>query len=227
MIVLTTFDSETQTVLLEAVREIQAMAGLAGRSREAYARKPVALGITSPGFGQGKTMLSMALAGSLSHDLGMDVILVDADFNTRSIELDYGIVRGDGLTEALRGAVQIDHIMHRLPDTSLSVVTAGMALGEAERVARSEQAAEIVRDMKERAPCVVFDLPATLHSTTATVLAGLCDGVIVLVKAGETTRAELDMTMRRLKDANVLGIVINRWHSDVPRLVEKSLALKM
>jgi len=102
---LTTFDRQAQTSLLEAVREIQAMAGLAGQPREAYARQPVALGITSPGYGQGKTVLSMALAGCLSQDLEMDVILVDADFSTRSIELDYGIVRGDGLTEpAQRGA---------------------------------------------------------------------------------------------------------------------------
>jgi Mrp family chromosome partitioning ATPase len=73
---------------------------------------------------------------------------------------------------------------------------------------------------------VVIDLPATLHSMNAPVLAKRCDGVIVVVRAGRTSQTELERVLHLLSGANVLGVVVNRKHSFVPGWVRRTLNIR-
>jgi Mrp family chromosome partitioning ATPase len=60
----------------------------------------------------------------------------------------------------------------------------------------------------------------------APVLAQRCDGVIVVVKHGETSQQDLERTLHLLRDANVVGVVINRHRNRTPGWVERALSLR-
>ena len=217
----------TRYALREAVRTIHEGSELALRRQHSNGSLPqsLAIGVTSAHRGDGKTTIAVALASSLAQDMRVEVTLLDADFHTHSIEAEYGLSGEVGFSELLNGASSLDDARHRFPNSSLSIVAAGSARVEAEGSARSDRAVALLDDMKATSRYLVADLPATLHASTAPSLARLCDGVIVVVRAGHTTRQDLDLTLERLSGANVLGVVLNRYQTRIPRIVERSLGL--
>lgn len=196
-----------------------------GRASAFASTRPLAIGVTSAGLGDGKTTVSIGLASSLAADLGASVTLVDADFSTQSLAREYGLEGKRGLSDVLAGSVQLPAAVNRFLRTPLSVVPAGTADEDAARMARSEQFTSFLEHLKALSGFVVLDLPAALHSMNAPVLAQRCDGVIVVVRAGVTTRVQLERVLHLLRDAHVLGVVINRENSAVPRWVERVLEL--
>lgn len=220
---------DTRADLQEAIREIHLIAGLADESGSAthIPRGSLAIGVTSPDYGDGKTTIAIALASSLSEDFGSEVTLADADFHTHSIGRQYGLDRSEGIAEVLSGQSQLAAVTHRARSTAtMSIVPAGRVPADPARMARSEQLAALVESMKATSRYVVFDLPATLHSMSAPVLAQRCDGVIVVARAGHTTRHDLDRTLHLLNNATVLGVVMNRQTTSVPAWAQRMLAMR-
>ncbi|MCC7362944.1 MAG: CpsD/CapB family tyrosine-protein kinase [Dehalococcoidia bacterium] len=197
-----------------------------GRPSAQAATRPLAIGVTSAGFGDGKTTLSIALASSLAADLGAQVTLVDADFSTQSLAREYGLEGKKGLTDVLAGSVPLPAAVHRFLRTPLNVVAAGTSDEDAGRMARSNELSGVIDHLKSLSGFVVLDLPAALESMNAPVLAQRCDGVIVVARAGHTTRAELERVLTLLRDAHVLGVVVNRDKTSIPRWVERVLDLR-
>ena len=217
----------TRHTLEEAIRDVYQRAGISRTQRGSEDVEPrsLAIGVTSPRPADGKSTVAIGLATSLAEDHGCEVMLVDADFHSHSIEWEYGLEGQAGLIEVFEGQATVDDVTHHIPGSTLRVMVAGMAHVDPARSARSEQARQQVENMKASNRYVVFDLPATLE-TTAPVVAGLCDAVIVVVRAGETTREQVERALRRLDGTNVLGVVVNRWSTRIPRWVEKSPGLK-
>lgn len=219
-----TFNPHTRDLLEEAIREIHLIAGLGDEDRNSA--RHLAIGVTSPDYGDGKTTIAMALAASLSHDFGTDVTLVDADFHTNSIAQEYGLAGSRGLAEVLTGKVPVAAATHRLPGGTMKIVPAGMALANPARLARSGTLTPAFDEMKSFSSHIVVDLPATLKSMNAPMLAQSCDAVIVVVRHGKTTRVELDRTLHLLKGANVIGVVVNRHRSNVPGWAQRALGFE-
>ena len=222
-----TIHPRTRATLQDAIRNIYQMADLAVPHPSGNgSRRSLTLGVTSPNPGEGKTTIAIGLASSLADDLGSEVTLVDADFHTHSIELEYGLSGEQGLAELLDGTASAPGVRHQVPATSLSVVTAGTRLRDAERSVRTEHAVSLVQNMRAANSHVVYDLPAVLPSSTAPVLARLCDGVIVVVRCGRTTRRDVEASFDKLKGATVLGVVLNQWETSIPGWLERVLALR-
>lgn len=195
-------------------------------SQPTAAHRSVVIGVTSPHYGDGKTTVAIALASSLAKDFAADVMLADADFHTHSLARAYGLDGKNGLSEVLAGSRSLQSVTHRFVRSSMSIVTAGAVPSDPGRMARSERLVELVQDMKSLSQYVVLDLPAGLHSMNTPVLAQRCDGVIVVVRAGQTTRKDLDRLLRLLRDVSVLGVVVNRQHTRIPHWVERMLDLR-
>ena len=93
-------------------------------------------------------------------------------------------------------------------------------------MARSQHLTTLIDNMKRTSEYVVIDLPAALHSMNTPVLAKRCDGVVVVVRAGHTSKHDLERVLHLLKDSNVLGIVVNRKSSSVPAWVQRTLNIR-
>ncbi|OAI40736.1 hypothetical protein AYO38_05345 [bacterium SCGC AG-212-C10] len=218
-------DRRVQVELQEAIREIHIMAGLGEPRTDGVPQRSVSVGVTSPNFGDGKTTVAMALASGLARDLGKDVMLADLDFQTHSVGRDYGLEGKEGMAEVLNGQRSLRTVTHHHRESSMSVVTAGNAPVDGARIANSDRLISVIESMKSKNAYVVFDLPATLHSMNAPILAQRCDGVIVVVRDGTTRRQELDRVLHLLRDAHILGVVVNRQKSSVPGVIHRALGL--
>ena len=221
----TTAQRRAVSDLREALREIHMAAGLEETASNPYS-SPICLGVTSPNRGDGKTTMAMALASSLTNDFGVDVMLVDADLHSHSVAREYGLENEAGLTDVIAGNTNLDSVRHYIPSAKMSVITAGRVSGDPSGIARSDRLAELLDLVKNSTQYVVLDLPATLNSMTAPILARRTDGVVVVVRAGKTSQADLDRTLYLLRDVRVLGVVINRSTTRVPGWVERALNLR-
>ncbi len=213
-----------QAELQEAIREIHLIAGLGDRRDDGPPRS-FSIGVTSPNFGDGKTTVAMALASGLAHDLNREVILADLDFETHSVGREYGLEGKDGMSEILSGVANLTSVMHHHHAAPISVITSGNSKVAPARLANSDLLSSAIESMKAQSSYVIFDLPATLHSMNTPVLAQRCDGVIVVVRDGRTRRQELDRVLHLLRDTHVLGVVVNRQKSSIPRWVRRGLGL--
>ncbi len=211
--------------LREAIREIHMTAGF-DEPAKSGSKGHVSIGVTSPNIGDGKTTVAMALAASITTDFGVEVMLVDADLRTQSIGREYGLDGVAGLSELVAGKASLEGVRHRIATANMSVVTAGKPGPDPARLARSEQLVAVIDRFKDTTQYVVIDLPAVLPSMTAPILAKRCDAVLVIVRAGRTTRADLERTLELLGDSPVLGVVINGSKSNVPSWVQRALNLR-
>lgn len=214
-----------QEHLREIVREVQRLAGVHQHVSRGRTSVPLVIGVTSPRSGDGKTTVAMAVANSLANDFEGGAALVDADFETHSIGEQYGLARGAGLFEVLSGEASPSDVIHTVPDRALRVIPAGMALDRSARVLTSGSGSQRMRELGAEAQFVVVDLPATFNTASTPLLARLCDAVVVVARSGKTTQRDLGLTLDRLTDANVVGVVLNRWSSRIPAVVERLLGL--
>jgi len=220
-------ESRARIDLKEALREIHIMAGLDPTDRtKPEAGKKLAIGVTSPTYGDGKTTVAIALAASLSEDFQADVTLVDADFHTHSVGREYGLNGVEGLAEVLAGKVPLQSVTHRVSQAKMSVITAGNTPSDPARIARSEHLSTLIDNMKRANEYVVIDLPASLHSMNAPVLGKRCDGLVIVVRAGHTTKQDLERVLHLHKDSQILGVVVNRKSSAVPGWIRRTLNLR-
>ena len=215
--------NQNNQALAEALREIHLMSGLNLEGAPGEGR--VAIGITSPDFGDGKTTVAMGLAASLSTDFNADVTLVDSDFHTTSLAGEFGLPSDKGLVQVLGGEQTLESVSHHV-NRHITVIPAGRSESEPARTARSENMATLIENMKRTSRYVVIDLPATLHSMSAPVLARRCDAVIVVVRSRRTSKRQLERTLQLLRDCNVIGVVVNRRRSPIPGWLESTLNLR-
>jgi Mrp family chromosome partitioning ATPase len=89
---------------------------------------------------------------------------------------------------------------------------------------------EFIASAKEDYDIVIVDTPPTGILTDAAIVAGLVDGVIMVVESGKTSKRVLARSYKLMADAkaNIFGLVLNKsvivptdyyhYYSDAPRL---------
>src|SRR6202030_1496830 len=73
----------------------------------------------------------------------------------------------------------------------------------------SDRAREILRRLRNEYQLVVLDCPPIVPIADSHILAGLCDGVVLVVRARQTRPELLLRAMESLGASNVIGVVLN------------------
>ena len=61
----------------------------------------------------------------------------------------------------------------------------------------------------ERYDRVILDTPATLGLPDSKIVAGLCDGFLLVVRAGDTAREDVESALEVLDRHRAVGVVLN------------------
>ena len=74
-----------------------------------------------------------------------------------------------------------------------------------------------IEQLGERFEHIILDIPA-IHSTSdAIALASLTEACCVVIRQGITPMAQVRQAVDNLQHLNLLGVVFNQMHSDLPR----------
>ncbi len=168
--------------------------------------------ITSPQSSEGKTTLSAHLAGRLAAT-GVRTVVVDADMRRPRLHAALGLSNSAvGLANVLTGHAELDDavqpITHR---PGLSAVTSGPTPDAPAALVRSPELGSALAKLGDSYEFVVVDSPPVIPVSDAQAIAAVAiDEVILVVRAGQSTRDDVAEAIARLDRAGQcpVGIVL-------------------
>jgi capsular exopolysaccharide synthesis family protein len=158
--------------------------------------------------GPAKTTVAAGLAAAVA-EMGIAVVLVDADVRRSRLHEVFSLDNGQGLTSTILDGAEPAALLRPVPAiTGLQVVTAGPALP-----AQSDEASlylEQLPQLTRLADLVIVDGPALDGGKDAGLVARLTDGVVLVVDSDLLTWKQVRATIRELRSsgARVLGTVL-------------------
>jgi capsular exopolysaccharide synthesis family protein len=194
-----------QTPLLEAYRRIRTNLQFAAVDHPLQL-----LLITSAQSQDGKSHtaanLSIALASTDKR-----VVLVDADLHRPSQHRLFNLYNYFGVTTALLGKdVAMEELLQPTHVSNLSVLTSGPLPPNPAELLGSRRMQEILDALKAVADIVIIDSPPITAVVDGLVLSTQVDGVLMVVRAGKTSRDAAKRTLAALRQAkaHILGAVL-------------------
>jgi capsular exopolysaccharide synthesis family protein len=116
-----------------------------------------------------------------------------------------------GLTHFLSSIVDASEIIRPTPYTNLFVVPSGISPADPLEIMFSDKMKAFVNFLKQQFDFVLFDSPPILAVSDALVLGKQVDGLILVVRAGQTPINALKQARNKIEDhkINCLGVIIN------------------
>lgn len=176
-----------------------------------FDRRIRSLLITSASPGEGKTTTAVHLAISHSQQ-HKRTLLIDADLRRPSVHKKMQIPSDRGLTNYLTENVDWRDIIVKDNDfPNLDVIAAGPPSRRASDLI-GPRMVEMLEEVSKEYDLVIVDAPPLLGFAEPLQMATSADGVLVVTRAGSTSRkavASVLGTLKRLR-ANVVGVVLNQ-----------------
>jgi polysaccharide biosynthesis transport protein len=168
--------------------------------------------VTSSAPSEGKSLTTANLAMALAQG-GQRVVAVDADLHRPTLHRIFSLPNNVGLTSALvNGHTETEGLLEATSDPRLRVLTSGPLPPNPTELVGSVRMREVIASLLEIADIVLIDTPPVLILADAPVLAGVVDGMLMVVEAGGTRRdgALKSVETLRAVGARLVGVVLNR-----------------
>ena len=166
--------------------------------------------IASPGAQDGKSVTASNLAVTFAQQ-GRKTLLVDADLRRSVQHAIFDVPRRPGLSDFLAGQSILEDVVHPTKVDGLEIVPAGASSPSPSELLSNPLLDYLLQRAREDYDAVIFDSPPVLAVTDATILAGRIDGVVLVVRAGQTHRKAALDALRQLRrvGGQLLGVVMN------------------
>ena len=161
---------------------------------------------------QGATVAAACLAYALSSEAGSRTLLVDAGTRAPRLHALFDLPDGPGLAELLASTAEPGQAVHDTPFPNLSLVPRGADAGHPLNAARRGELVDRLQFLSGGYDYVVIDTDALSASSGVTLLAPHVAGVLLVVEAGRTRRAEVAEARAKIDKVGgaVLGVVLNK-----------------
>jgi exopolysaccharide/PEP-CTERM locus tyrosine autokinase len=176
--------------------------------------------VTSAMSGEGKTFVSANLAISISHELHAHALLVDCDLRNPTLTQWFGLQDGEGLSDYLAGDGNPTKLFIQTSVEKLNLLSAGAIRDNPTELIGSKKMEALVQELKSRYTdrYIIFDSTPLLATTEPEVLAKLVDGIVIVVRAGVTSRETIKQAMASLDKEKIIGFVLNHVQFKSPGL---------
>lgn len=179
---------------------------------------PRVLGLTSCASGEGVSTVAAQLSITAA-SCGQPVLLADANLERPALHRLLGVDAGPGFADALGDHERLRELTQPSGVPNLSVLAAGGSAGQKAPAPDPSVLADLIDASKRHFALVVFDLPATTRGAFTARLAGLLDGLLLVVQAEriryEVLHRETDLLLQG--GVRLLGAVLNKRREYVPR----------
>jgi protein-tyrosine kinase len=182
------------------------------RSRLYHAREKMPLKkvlVTSALPKEGKSFTASNLAQVLVRQHGRRVLLIDGDLRNPRLHAMLGTPASPGLADYLQGSSDEFAIMRRGPIDNLFFIPSGHEISDPAELVASERLQILLQRVGGLFDWIVLDSPPAVLVSDASVLAKVCDGVLMVVRSN-TTPADVALRARQEFPEEVLiGVVLN------------------
>ena len=167
--------------------------------------------VTSAVPNEGKSITALNLAISLAQEINSTVLLVDADMRRPSIHRYLDIPNGQGVSDCLRGSVEVGQVILATGIGRLSVITAGSDVKNPVELVTSQKMQEFIEELKLRYVdrYVIIDAPPVLPFAETRTLGRLVDGVLFVIKERLASQRNIHDALDALSGCELIGAVYN------------------
>lgn len=158
---------------------------------------------------EGKTVVSSNLAYALVRQQGCRVLLVDADLRSPRVHTLLGTPAAPGLADYLQNSATEFQITQRSSEEGFCFIPAGNHVTHPSELISSDRMKQFLERVKPAFDWIIIDSPPALPVADASVLGGLVDGVLLVVRAGSTPSEASVRACKELRDSHILGVVLN------------------
>lgn len=165
--------------------------------------------VTSAIPGEGKTFIVNNLAQAIVRQPDRRALIIDADLRRPRIHLLFGAPAAPGLTEYLRGEAD-EFAAIQCGDTSnLCLLPGGNEVTNPSELLSNGRLKELLDRVSPIFDWVILDSPPCVPVADASLLADMCDGVLLVVRAGSTPMEVAQKAAQEMQGRNIVGIVLN------------------
>ena len=165
--------------------------------------------ITSSVPFEGKSFVCANLAQAIVHQQNRRVLLIDADLRMPTLHKFLTAPKTPGLANYLRGDVDEFAVIQKGLQSNLFFIPAGDEVSAPSELLLNARMKRLVDFASEAFDWIILDSPPALPVHDPTVLAGLCDGVLFVVRAGGTHVDVAAKASAEFRKRNLLGVVFN------------------
>jgi polysaccharide biosynthesis transport protein len=181
---------------------------------------PQVILVTSALPREGKTTAAANLAVTLAQ-LGDKTVLVDADLRKPGVGrlLNLGSGKYAGLSSYLAGVSTLDLVTVPHPAIpNLAAIPTGPLPPNPADLLSSHKLADAIVELRTKYKFVVIDSPPIMAATDAVILSVQADGVLLVVRSGETPKEAFTRTCDLLTSvkSRMLGVVLNAVDATAP-----------
>jgi succinoglycan biosynthesis transport protein ExoP len=197
---------DTKSLISEAYRNLRTSVLLSSGS----GRPPKILLVTSSQAGEGKTTTAVNISITLSQT-GEKVVLLDCDMRNPRVHRIIGLDNANGISSFLSGNSDLSSMIQQSEIPNLFAVSAGRVPPNPAELLGSSRMKQGLALLDEYFDHIVIDSPPVLSVTDARILGTLVDGVVLVIKGGETPKEAVQRTKRLLQEvhAHVIGTLLN------------------
>ena len=181
---------------------------------------PQVILVTSALPREGKTTAAANLAVTLAQ-LGDKTVLVDADLRKPGVGRLLNLTGGKyaGLSSYLAGVSSLDlvSIPHPAIPNLVAIPTGPLPPNPADLLS-SHKLVEAIAELRTKFKFIVIDSPPIMAATDAVILSVQADGVLLVVRSGETPKEAFTRTRDLLNSVKcrILGVVLNAVDASAP-----------
>jgi polysaccharide chain length determinant protein (PEP-CTERM system associated) len=171
-------------------------------------QKLTCLALTSALPGEGKSTLSVGLAGAMSREPGRRVLLIEADLRRPSLSKTLGLSPAHGLSEWLNGT--LDYLPVRsIESGGFSLIAAGQTALRRPELMGSARMEAVLKAARRHFDLVLLDAVPVLPVADTVLMQDLVDGFQLVVRSRRTPRDAIYDTLSKLRPDRIVGVVFN------------------
>jgi capsular exopolysaccharide synthesis family protein len=199
------------TTYEEAIRTLRNQILLADFDRQ---YRTLLVTSASPSEGKSTIAIHLAVAHAQQH---RRTLVIDGDLRRPSVHKRFGMPNPIGLSNVLLNDLPWREALLSPPGIpDLDILPAGsVSRRAADLIGKGIQ--PLLEEVSNRYDLIILDAPPLLGFPEPLQMATAVDGVVIVARAGETSRkgvASVLQTLRRLR-ANVVGLVLNEVHKEI------------
>lgn len=172
---------------------------------------PHSILVTSAAPQEGKTMVAVNLSRAISQEIHGKAILIDGDLRKPSIHLEKS-QNAKGLSNYLSDGTPLSEILVNSEIENLQIITAGASTRKSSELIGSKRMTELLKSLREfnDSTYIVIDSPPIMAASETTLLSKMVDGIILVVRAGHTSRESVQRAIKSIDHQKIIGVVFNR-----------------
>jgi protein-tyrosine kinase len=187
------------------------------RSRLYHSREKMPLKkvlVTSALPKEGKSFTSANLAQVLVRQHGRRALLIDADLRGPRLHLMLGTTSSPGLSSYLQGQNDEFSIMQRGPFENLFFIPSGPQIANPAELVGNGRLKMLLQRVEPLFDWIIIDSPPAVPVADASILAKVCDGVLIVVRSNATPFDMARKARQEFPDQALVGVVLNGTRED-------------